>query len=122
MKTPNSLIVFAAVSLAAGAAHAEAPAQTLIAAQAQPILQSRLSDATTLNGAVSSRFQEAAALKGVGMARTSFDASLNRRGASGAFGFLCGRPDSLDDRAAASPYGSDPHGRFLGARLSLSFR
>ena len=120
MKTPNSLIVFAAVSLAAGAAHAEAPA--LVVAQAQPILQSRLSDAATLNGAVSSRFQEAAALKGVGMARTSFDASLNRSGASGAFGFLCGRPDSLDDRAAARPYGSDPHGRFLGARLSLSFR
>ena len=120
MKTPYSLIALAARSLAAGGAHAQV--QTLTGAPAQPVLQSRLSDAAKLNGAVSSRFQEAGALKGVGMARTSFDGSLNRSGASGAFGFLCGRPDSLDDRAAASPLGSDPHGRFLGARLSLSFR
>ena len=56
------------------------------------------------------------------MARTSIDHRFEGKDASGAFGFLCGRPDSLDERAAGSALGADPHGRFLGARLSLAFR
>ena len=78
--------------------------------------------AAALNAAVSARFAEAGAGKAQGMARTSIDHRFEGKAASGAFGFLCGRPDSLDDRAAASALGADPHGRFLGARLSLAFR
>ena len=113
------LIAFtAAFAALAGAAHA----QTLTLVPAKPTLQSKAPAATALNAAVSSRFGEAGALKGVGVARTSLDRTFDRDRASGAFGFLCGRPDSLDDRAAAGAYGSDPHGRFLGAKLSLAFR
>jgi hypothetical protein len=103
------LIVLAAASMLSGAAHA------------QP-LQSSAPEAATLNAAVSARFGEAGAQKAQAMARTSLDHQFDAKAASGAFGFLCGRPESLDNRAASSPYGSDPHGRFLGARLSLAFR
>ena len=75
-----------------------------------------------LNAAVSARFSDAGAQKAQGMARTSLDHRFAAKDASGAFGFLCGRPDSLDERAASSAYGSDPHGRFLGAKFSLAFR
>lgn len=108
----------AAIASLADAAHG----QPLSLIPAQPPLQSKVSDASALNAAVSARFSEAAALKGAGVARTSVDRSFDHDRASGAFGFLCGRPDSLDERASASPYGSDPHGRFLGAKLSLAFR
>ena len=71
---------------------------------------------------MSARFGEAGAQKAQGMARTSLDHRFDAKDATGALGFLCGRPDSLDERAASSAYGSDPHGRFLGAKLSFAFR
>jgi hypothetical protein len=119
MTKPVRLLVFAAaVSVLAGAAHA----QTLSLVPPAPALQSKIPDATALNSAVSARFSDAGALKAQGVARTSVDRNFGGDRASGAFGFLCGRPESLDERAAASPYGADPHGRFLGAKLSLAFR
>jgi hypothetical protein len=112
-------VLAAAAALAAGAAHA----QSLLPAPVAPSLQSPIpASAAALNAAVSSRFSGAGAQKAQGMARTSLDHRFDAKDAAGAFGFLCGRPDSLDDRAAGSAYGSDPHGRFLGARLSLAFR
>ena len=102
-------------ALLAGAAHPQtAPA-------AHP-LQSPIPPADALNAAVSARFADAGAGKAQAMARTSFDHRFEAKAASGSFGFLCGRPDSFDERAASSATGSDPHGRFLGARLSLAFR
>jgi hypothetical protein len=109
-------IVFAAAALAAGAAHAQT-----VSAPAAQTLPSAI-PAAALNAAVSARFSEAGAQKAQGMARTSLDHRFAAKEASGAFGFLCGRPDSLDARAASSAYGSDPHGRFLGAKFSLAFR
>ena len=109
------LIVLAATAALAGTAQA----QTVPAPAGHP-LQSPI-PAAALNAAVSARFGEAGAQKGVGLARTSVDRSFEHS-ATGALGFLCGRPDSLDERAASSAYGSDPHGRFLGAKLSLAFR
>jgi hypothetical protein len=117
-KLSRTLVLAAALAALAAGAHA----QTFTLVPAQPAQQSKVADATALNAAVSSRFSEAGALKGVGVARTSVDHRFEGKDASGAFGFLCGRPDSLDERAAAGAYGSDPHGRFLGARLSLAFR
>jgi hypothetical protein len=108
------LVLAAALTAIAGTARA----QTASAAQT---LQSPI-PAAALNAAVSARFGEAGAGKAQGMARTSLDHRFAAKDAAGAFGFLCGRPDSLDDRAAGSAYGSDPHGRFLGAKFSLAFR
>ena len=109
--TASSLpIALGVLLLAAGAASAAEPTAAAPDAKA------------TLNAAVSARFSDAGAQKAQGMARTSVDHRFASKDASGAFGFLCGRPDSLDERAASSAYGSDPHGRFLGAKFSLAFR
>jgi hypothetical protein len=40
---------------------------------------------------------------------------------TGAVGFLCGREPGQNTAGSASAFGSDPHGRFLGARLSRAF-
>ena len=111
----RKFVLAAAFSALAAAAHAQT-------APAPHPLQSPIPAAAALNAAVSARFGEAGAQKGVGLARTSVDRSFDHDRGSGALGFLCGRPDSLDERAASSAYGSDPHGRFLGAKLSLAFR
>lgn len=37
-------------------------------------------------------------------------------------GFLCGLKSAPDNNGAASALGYDPHGRFVGARLSYAFR
>lgn len=106
MRRTALLVALAAVALA-GAARAEP------AAQPQP------ESAAALKSAV---FAQAAEGKGQGMARVAVDHRFQKSDTTAQVGFLCARPDSLDDRAASSPTGSDPHGRFLGARLSLAFR
>ncbi len=107
---------FTAAALASAAVALAAAATACRAEPAPP------ASAAALNAAVSARFADAGAGKAQGMARTSIDHRFEGNEASGALVFLCGRPDSLDDRAAGSALGSDPHGRFLGARLSLAFR
>lgn len=57
-----------------------------------------------------------------GMAQTSIERRFDRERVSGAVGFLCGRPDSLSGTGGAALYGTDPHGRFVGARLSIALR
>jgi hypothetical protein len=50
--------------------------------------------------------------------------SIDRRfapAATGSLGFLCGRQPGQQDYGSAAAFGSDPHGRFLGAKLSLAF-
>jgi hypothetical protein len=101
--------MIAAVFAAAAAALAASPAPA---------------DLGRLNAAVLAPDAAAAAraARPPGVATTSLESRFAGGRAGGAVGFLCGRPGSLDERAAASPLGVDPHGRFLGARLSLSFR
>jgi hypothetical protein len=107
-----AVALFAALALAGGA-RAETPAPQL----ATPLPADA---AQALKSAV---FAEAAVGKGVGLSRVAVEHRFDGKAqATGSLGFLCGRPDSLDARAAASPLGSDPHGRFLGARLSFAFR
>lgn len=97
-------------------------------AQAEPLprldlaAKSDASAAAALNAAVMAPDRQSHALPQPGIAKTAIEGQFARKGASGAIGFLCGRPDSLDERAASQPLGSDPQGRFLGARLAFSFR
>ena len=54
-------------------------------------------------------------------ARTAVDHRFAGKSAvSGSFGFLCGLQPGHGD--AGSAYGVDPHGRFVGAKLSFAFR
>ncbi|MGZ6019944.1 MAG: hypothetical protein ACXWKO_14845, partial [Phenylobacterium sp.] len=55
-------------------------------------------------------------------ATTAVDRKFGRRDdLTGSLGLLCGRQPEHTERGGAAAYGTDPHGRFLGAKLSLSF-
>jgi hypothetical protein len=57
-----------------------------------------------------------------GMPRTAVERRFGRSGVTGAAGFLCGlQPKTVTDGAAAA-YGVDPHGRFVGVKLSVMLR
>jgi hypothetical protein len=107
-------IVAAAVVALAGAARAEPTRLDLTPAP-------KADAAAALNAAVLAPDRQDHELPAPGLARTSIDHRFDRDRASGALGFLCGRPDSLDERARSQPLGSDPQGRFLGGRFSVTF-
>jgi hypothetical protein len=54
-----------------------------------------------------------------GIAQTSIERRFAHDKAAGSVGFLCGRDE---DKGGPTAFGDDPHGRFLGARLSLAIR
>lgn len=108
----KAVLLIAAVTLAAGAAHAQMATQT----------------AAQLRSAVY-RAEPAAAPplrseppRDIGMPRTAIERPFASGKFEGSLGFLCGlQPKSMTDGAAAA-YGVDPHGRFLGLKLHMSFR
>ncbi|HLY77865.1 MAG TPA: hypothetical protein VKQ70_00710 [Caulobacteraceae bacterium] len=56
-------------------------------------------------------------------ARTALDHRFSgREDVTGSLGFLCGLQPGHNETGAASAYGVDPHGRFLGAKLRFAFR
>ena len=56
-------------------------------------------------------------------ARTAVERSFARRDeVKGSLGFLCGLQPSHAEAGGAGAYGVDPHGRFVGAKLSFAFR
>ena len=64
--------------------------------------------------------EEQAAMLRAGVARTAVDHRF-ADALTGSLGFLCGLHGETYQGAAAMR-GSDPDGRFLGAKLSLAFR
>ncbi len=57
-----------------------------------------------------------------GIVRTSVESRFGVRDkASGEAGFLCGLLPHPDTAGAAAAFGHDPDGRFVGAKLKLSF-
>lgn len=67
------------------------------------------------------RLTEAQASRIPGVARTSVDYRLDKDGAVGSLGFLCGLKASSDRAGAAQAYGVDPNGRFVGAKVRVTF-
>ena len=63
--------------------------------------------------------KDARAARQAGVAQTSIERRFAHDRAAGAVGFLCGRDE---DKGGPTAFGDDPHGRFLGARLSLAIR
>lgn len=56
-------------------------------------------------------------------AKTAVDRRFGgRENVTGSVGFLCGLQPGHNEAGGAAAYGVDPHGRFLGARLSFAFR
>jgi hypothetical protein len=113
----NRLIALSlAAAMLAGAAPAEnAPAQSRIEG-VQPVL-----DVTGARPMLVLRNTQAAALRAAGIARTSVDHRFASDDVEGSFGFLCGLQPGQTDHGAAAAHGYDPQGRFLGAKLKLSF-
>jgi hypothetical protein len=55
-------------------------------------------------------------------AKTAVETTLaGRPGLTGGLGFMCGLQPGHNDSGGAAAYGSDPHGRFVGAKFSLAF-
>jgi hypothetical protein len=46
----------------------------------------------------------------------------NRDDLTGSFGFLCGLQPGHTESGVAAAYGTDPHGRFVGAKFSIAFK
>jgi hypothetical protein len=109
----RAVLILAALGLAS-AAHAETAATEALNAAVlrarQPVAGVRLSPAQA----------EAYVLRSTGIARTSIERRTDDATLSA--GFLCGLKDSADRSGGAQARGSDPHGRFLGAKLSFQFR
>ena len=56
-------------------------------------------------------------------AKTAIDHRFSRRDdVTGSLGFLCGLQPGHNEAGSAAAYGADPHGRFVGAKLSFAFR
>ncbi len=56
-------------------------------------------------------------------ARTAVEHRFAKRDdLTGSFGFLCGLQPGHTESGAAAAYGTDPHGRFVGARFSIAFK
>ena len=112
------IVLSLAAATIAGAACAEgvpAPAQSRVDG-VQPVL-----DVTGARPMLVLRNTQAAALRAAGIARTSVDHRFASEDVEGSFGFLCGLQPGQTDHGAAAAHGYDPQGRFLGAKLKLSF-
>jgi hypothetical protein len=66
---------------------------------------------------------QASPMESAVFARTAVDRRFSRRDdVTGSIGFLCGLQPGHTEAGGAAAYGEDPHGRFLGAKLSFAFR
>ena len=65
---------------------------------------------------------EAYAMRRAGIARTAVERALAGDDVTGSLGFLCGIQPGAERSGVAAARGTDPSGRFLGAKLSLAFR
>jgi hypothetical protein len=66
---------------------------------------------------------QASPMESAVFARTAVDHRFSRRdNITGSIGFLCGLQPGHTEAGGAAAYGGDPHGRFLGAKLSFAFR
>jgi hypothetical protein len=55
-------------------------------------------------------------------AKTAVETKIaGRSNLTGGLGFLCGLQPGHNESGGAAAYGSDPHGRFVGAKFSLAF-
>ena len=86
-------------------------------------------DATTLPLAVpgsattfANRDAEAELVRAAVLPKRSIDRKLSSDRVTGSAGFLCGLQPNMDGSGSSKAAGYDPHGRFIGAKLSFAFR
>ncbi len=80
-------------------------------------------DFSPIRSSVGPTDDQTEALRKAGVARTAIDRRLVSDRVTGSLGFLCGLHAAVgDDIGAAAMRGSDPQGKFLGAKLSFAFK
>ena len=115
------LVVGAVLALASGAnsqtSATSAPRDTAVA--------DALRRAVTVSGPhapISLANQQSSPVLVEGVAQTAVDHRFGAGGLVGSAGFLCGLHPGPDNNGAATAYGYDPQGRFVGAKLSIAFK
>ena len=112
----------AACLLVAGLMAIAGVAQAQTAAQMRDAVFVRRAEAPQVRIALAPADAEAHALKVAGIAKTAVDRRLASDALVGSLGFLCGLQPGAERTGAAAARGVDPAGRFVGAKLRLSFR
>ncbi|WP_372785047.1 hypothetical protein [Phenylobacterium sp.] len=134
---PRALVLAAALAALAGTADAQAVAQPLVlkpyvvrtaAATSLPVkavagLAQPTADLANPLDALAPTSAAASSVQSAVFARTAVDHRFSKRDdVTGSLGFLCGLQPGHNEAGGAAAYGADPHGRFLGAKLSFAFR
>jgi hypothetical protein len=110
----KAALIALGAAMSVTAAHAEAPRIAALNAAV------RAPRPLEIKPTLAQPYAGAHALKIAGIARTSVERRSDS--ATAALGFLCGLQDSAARIGSSAAFGSDPHGRFLGAKLSFAFR
>jgi hypothetical protein len=122
------LAFIAATLLGAGAAHAEDAGKAAASLRSAAFASSN--GAITLDNPDAGAFPkptivmpyggDGSAPRMDGIATTSVSRQVATN-ATGFAGFICGLQPAVGHSGASAAYGDDPHGRFVGAKLSVSF-
>jgi len=116
------LVVAGAVVAMTGAAQAQTSASP---AQHNTAIADALRRAVTVSephASISLANQQTGPVLVEGVAQTAVDHRFGAGGLVGSAGFLCGLHPGPDNNGAATAYGYDPQGRFVGAKLSIAFK
>lgn len=119
----SALILAAAVAAVSGAAHAQTSAPAA-AATPPPVLIVRTRLNLDRNGVtpIPAASQSVDPLRDAAIPARSVEGRFTSAGnLVGSLGFLCGREPGHGDTGSAAAFGYDPHGRFLGAKVSYGF-
>lgn len=123
---PSLLILFGGAVVAAGSARAETTTQPLgkpkpYRTEATVAAVRRAIDLPGAKPPVAPIFIRTDPLASAVLPRTAVDHRFAPKDVVGSLGFLCGREPGHNDTGSAAAFGSDPHGRFVGAKLSYAF-
>jgi hypothetical protein len=110
------LVIAMAALCLAGAASADPVAPAAV----RPLLHPARAAPPAQTAPLALRRTPDVAMRPPGIAQTGIERALSSR-VSGSAGFICGRPDGPDVAGIAAARGYDPHGRFVGASLRMSF-
>ena len=116
------LALGAALALTAGAANAQVAGASLRDAVFRADAKAAATLASPIPAsAVGVAYAGAPAERPAGVAKTAIDHAFDRK-TTASVGFLCGLDSRLDNAGGMGAYGTDPQGRFIGAKLHLAFR
>jgi hypothetical protein len=102
---------------------AEAVAATPLPVKAPPGAARLMADLADPLDPLAPTSVQASSVESAVFAKTAVDHRFGRReDVTGSVGFLCGLQPGHNEAGGAAAYGFDPHGRFVGAKLSFAFR